>query len=138
MSGALLKLGGFKTTVRYLLQSRAGATLAVRLFDQDGNRRGTAGELGITRLASCPNPLPTREFVFSPSSIDFTSKIGGNPPTSVTLSAMFIDPATGGIFKRFDLTYRVIPDVVAFESNPTINGKAAPDGSTFPEDQDQI
>ncbi len=136
VSGALLTLGGLKVTARYLLQSRAGATLAVRLFDQDGNRRGDAGEIGITRPASCPNPLPTREFVFSAANLDLIPNQGnGNTvPTSLTLSALFIDSATGAVFKRADLTYRIIPDAIAFDGTPSINGQSAPDGSTLPAD----
>ncbi len=137
VSGALLKLGGLKVTVRYLLQSRAGATLRVRLFDEEGRVRAFfAGEIDIARPQSCPNPLPTREFDLLPRSVDFTTLAFGSVPTSLKLSAQMLDSQTGGIFKSADLTYRVIPDVIAFESNPTptINGKAAPDGSTFPED----
>ena len=132
LSGSLLKLGGLKVTARYLLQSRANATLAVRLFDQAGNRRGDAGEITLTRLGVCPNPLPTREFVFTTSSFDLTPNVGGVEVTSLTLSALLIDPATGAVLKRADVNYRVIPDAVAFEGTPKINGQDAPDGSRLP------
>lgn len=130
VSGASLKLGGVKGTVTWLLQSQEDATLVVRLFDQDGNLRGDAGSITVTKSKQCPPKESGQDFVFDRSQLDLTP-LNGIPVTSLKLSAI-MSGRNGGIIKRADVNYRVIPDAITFDGTPKINGQDAPDGSRLP------
>lgn len=132
VSGATLKIGGLKVTASYRLESREDALLIARLFDQAGNIRGDAGSLAIKKATSCTPTLPSQEFVFPRASLDLTPAIGGVEVTSLTLSVLMVDARDSSIIRRADVNYRVIPDAVAFDSSPKINGQDAPDGSQLP------
>ena len=127
VSGASLKLGGLKGTVTWLLQSQDDATLVVRLFDQDGNLRGDVGSITVTKAKECPPKESGQDFVFDRSKLDLTP-LNGIPVTSLKLSAILSD-RNGGIIKRADVNYRVIPDAITFDGTPKINGQDTPDGS---------
>ena len=132
VSGATLKLGGLKVTASYRLESREDGLLIARLFDQAGNIRGDAGSLAIKKATSCTPTLPSYEFVFPRASLDLTPAVGGVEVTSLKLSVLMVSALDSSIIKRADVNYKVIPDAVAFEGTPKINGQDAPDGSRLP------